>query len=131
MANAALALVYGKELTPHVEKPIVKLEAAAIERVVGTYALTQASKDEATKKGVPANLLETLETVTVSAGGASIEVKPKTQGPIPFDAESATVFTFEQAGIRIEFTFGPDGKADKATTMTVKQGPLVMVLERK
>ncbi len=128
MARAAQAAVYGEPIEPHIEKPALDLSAQAVARVTGTDVLSEASIKEALSKGLPPQVIETIKTLEVAPQAKSIEVKPAGQEPNPFAAESETVFVFDNAGIRLEFKLGADGKA---TAVVLKQGPLELTLERK
>ncbi|MEZ4365509.1 MAG: serine hydrolase domain-containing protein [Kofleriaceae bacterium] len=133
IADAALAAALGETPTPVVERAVVALDLAAAARLAGTYVLDEASRAAATKLGVSAETITTIERIVFAiddADGAppALTMKPIGQDLVRLAALNATTYELDEMGVEVRFELPADGAA---TAATVLQGPLTLRYQRQ
>ncbi len=123
IATAALHAALDLPLEPVEETPLVALDLVVAGRLVGTYALTAASRAAATTAGIPPGALDSIATITLTVEDGRLVMTPVGQSSLPLHATSATTFLEQDHGV----TMAAD---DAAGTITLTQGGISLTYAR-
>lgn len=116
----------GKPLLPPAERAPAPFDEKALGRVVGAYALTEASR-KAMEGKLPGPMLESVRTITISTEDGHVYLKPVgQQRSLVLPAEGGGLFTKQHGGIEIDFS----GEVGAARTFVFHQAGLTLTYER-
>lgn len=124
IAKMAYKAYSGKKVELAKETKPADVPPATLARYQGAYELTAASREAAIKLGVPAEVMDSVNTMHLKVVGKFLRCEPKDQGTFFLTPTSDTEFVFERAGITA--TFAADGGA-----FTMLQGGLSLAYQRK
>ena len=127
IAKAVMAAAFGEAIEPAPARARGAMDPAVVARVIGTYALSAASKQDLTTRGAPAALLASIETIAIHGLPDALEVKPVGQGPARLAPTGPA--TFYDPGTRAELRFDLPATGP-ATGFTLTQGPLTLTYTR-
>jgi CubicO group peptidase (beta-lactamase class C family) len=111
IGHAALDAALGKTLEPAPEQEVIPLDRGLAERTVGTYRLTDASRESLIEEGVPEQAIETFATLIMKLEGDQLMFQPIGQRAFPLDATGPNAYAAEQIGLTIEVAMPAEGPA--------------------
>lgn len=121
IADAALAAVMGKSIEPPVEPEPARLEMEVVAKLIGSYRLSDDSRKTAAATGLPAKLIDSIDTVVLSRATQGISMKPKGQPAAKLRAIEGGSFYNRASGVRVEPSFDADGSVSR---LRLTQGAL-------
>jgi CubicO group peptidase (beta-lactamase class C family) len=112
----------GKAVAPPVERKVLPFDASVADAISGDYAIAPESK-QALAKLLPAPVLESVLTTTVTNDGRKVTMKPNGQGAFTlYFGENNVLFT-KKSGIAVTAQKDPTGKV---TGISLEQGRLTI-----
>jgi CubicO group peptidase (beta-lactamase class C family) len=129
ISNAALRCALGEDIPPEPPPPVVEIDAAQQQKVLGTYQLTVESRENLEGVGFTEDDLASLASVDVHEEEGALILEPIGQGPILLLPLSPTDFTLVGADATVHFSFA-DGEALPATALDIAQAGLTLSYER-
>jgi CubicO group peptidase (beta-lactamase class C family) len=128
IAKAAIAAAFGKPIPPLEQGKPTELDPVVGKRVAGNYKLTAAARADLLKKGLPANALATIETVTITASSHAVALKPAGQPAVELVATGPAKFA--QKKFDLELSFDLDATGSPASHAHFVQHGVVIDYER-
>lgn len=122
-----LAAFGGTPKAPAVAKPAA-LDPTLAARVTGDYQLDEASRTAMKTLGAPDEVIASIETITVRAVGAGLELDPIGQPAVPLYVRDATTLFTRSPEVTLALTI--DGDAP-ATGFVLTQGAVELTYIRK
>lgn len=129
VSDAALRCALGQDIPRQPPPPLVELDAAELQRVLGTYRITAQAREQLISLGFPAEVISTLDTVAVREEQGALVFQPVGQAPGVMLPLSQTDFYLPNAQATLRFSLGSDA-ALPAAAVTVEQGGLSLLFER-
>jgi D-alanyl-D-alanine carboxypeptidase len=115
VGKAAVEAALGGKLVPTAPEKPGMLDRSLIERVVGTYTLTDDAKTKLAALGAPQKMIDSLLAITLTATAGGLEMKPT--GPSSFELVPSADATFYNAdhAIRIRVDVPASGPVSSIT----------------
>jgi beta-lactamase family protein len=127
IARAAVEAALGGKLEPQpIEKPGT-LDKALVDRLIGTYQLSDDSKTRLAALGLPPKVIDSAASITITATATGIELKPNGQRALDLTPSDDRSFYNPDADIRIRADIPPSGPVP---SISLEQRKLVMIYRR-
>lgn len=126
-SNVLRMTLEGRPIAPPLERKVLPFDQAVADSLAGDYAITDVSK-QALSKLIPAAVLASVLTTTVTNDGRKLSMKPNGQGTFTlYFGENGALFT-KKSGIVV--TAQKDA-AGKVTGLSLEQGRITIDYVRK
>jgi len=129
ISNAALSCALGEAIPPEPPPPLVELDARQQGRLVGTYAISQETRQLLGSRGLHETAIAQVASVHIHAEAGSLLFQPVERSPTLMLATSPCDFVLTLDDSTLEFSFA-DGEGSPATSFALDQGGEMLVYER-
>ena len=127
IAKAAVEAAFGGKLEPQpVEKPGT-LDKALVDRLIGTYQLTDDSKAKLAAIGAPPKVIDTVLSITITATATGIALKPVGQHAVDLAPSDNGSFYNADLDLRIRADGPTSGPAQ---SVSLEQRKIMMSFRR-
>jgi CubicO group peptidase (beta-lactamase class C family) len=127
VSKAAVEAALGGKLEPQAPDKPGTLDRALVERVAGTYTLTDDSKAKLTALGAPPKMIDAVLTITLTATTDGIAMKPAGQGMLELAPSTDGSFYNADLDVRIRADVPASGLV---TSVSLEQRKIKMTYQR-
>jgi CubicO group peptidase (beta-lactamase class C family) len=126
--EAAVLVAFGGTAEPVEETPPEKLDPDETARIVGSYRITDESRQAASAMGAPDELLKAIETIEIREQDGGLVTKPAGQPALALHRTGPGVYANKQVGATVTMKLPAEGPA---TGFDLKQGPVTLTYVRE
>jgi CubicO group peptidase (beta-lactamase class C family) len=129
IAEAALGAALGDKIEPRRKATSVALEPEVVQRMTGTYRLSDAAAAELKARKIPKQTLQAMRSIRLYEENAKLYFKASGQSAVPMTATGPASFVLlgGKAKIQVEL----DSNGSPATRLLLEQGPLRLEFTRR
>jgi len=129
ISSAALSCALGEDIPPEPPPQLLELDADQQERIVGTYDITEETRQLLASLGLDEVAIAALASVDVYSSSGLLLLEPVGQGATRLLPLSPSEFASTIDDTMATFSFA-DGEERPATSLTIDQGGVILVFER-
>ena len=129
VSDAALSCALGQDIPPAPPPPLVELDASQQERLVGTYLISEETRQLLASLGLDEAAIADLASADVYSDAGDLLLEPVGQGPTRLLPLSPSDFVVTIDDTTLTFSFA-DGEDEPATSFAIDQGGVLIVYER-